>query len=177
MKHRSFLKGNISILFRGIKNNKKSFSRFSYHTVTLPEYQLITCDRSLFFLSPSCHTYISLWRQCDSRIIFLSRITHWNTISMTVWQEKCQKTFFVYANEKIHRQITLLYRLFFDVSYFLIITKIVAVPIQVQSSSNSSPIGDWNYMGLELVIPMFKSYSAEKKQRFLQENHLFLWWK
>ena len=133
MKHRSFLKGNISILFRGIKNNKKSFSRFSYHTVTLPEYQLITCDRSLFFLSPSCHTYISLWRQCDSRIIFLSRITHWNTISMTVWQEKCQKTFFVYANEKIHRQITLLYRLFFDVSYFLIITKIVAVPIQVQS--------------------------------------------
>lgn len=76
--------------------------------------------------------------------------------------KKCPKTFFVYANEKIHRQITLLYRLFFDVSCFLIITKIVAVPIQVQSSSNSSPIGDWNYMGLELVIPMFKSYSAEK---------------
>ena len=89
---------------------------------------------------------------------------------------KMPKNFF-YANDKIHRQIMLLSRLFFDVSYYFIITKIVAVPIQVQSSSNSSPIGDWNYMGLELVIPMFKSYSAEKKQRFLQENHLFLWWK
>ena len=67
---------------------KNIFSWISYHTVTLPEYQLIMRDRNMFFLSRSYHTYIALWRQCDRRKAFLSRITCWFTISMTVWQKK-----------------------------------------------------------------------------------------
>ena len=39
---------------------KKVFSRFCRHTVTSPECQLVTCDRSISFLSHSCHAFIYL---------------------------------------------------------------------------------------------------------------------
>ena len=39
---------------------KKVFSRFCRHTVTSPECQSVTCDRSISFLSHSCHAFIYL---------------------------------------------------------------------------------------------------------------------
>ena len=112
----------IPLFFLGGSRIKKVFRDFPItpsHCLCIN--QLHVTGAYFSYHTPVTHI-LDLWRQCDSRAIFLSRITHWNTISMTVWQEKCQKTFFVYANDKIHRQIMLLSRLFFDVSYYSIIT-------------------------------------------------------
>ena len=75
---------------------KKSFSRFSCHTVILIVYQWDMRDSKVAFLSHYRHKAIKMWKECDRKNMLLSRVIDWYSGDVTVWQENAKKLFFVF---------------------------------------------------------------------------------
>ena len=75
---------------------KKSFSRFSCHSVILVVYQRVMRDSKVALVSHCRHKAIKVWQECDRKNMLLSRVIDWYSGDVTVWQEKTKKLLFVF---------------------------------------------------------------------------------